>query len=73
VALAGTTSPLQASEFELEAARNAAVAARLEADQLDRMLIYGRRMLRFIGPQINLRANSEGSCAANRAGLGDGR
>ena len=62
MALAGTRSSRQASEFELEAARNAAVAARLEADQLDRMLIYGRRMLRFVGPLIN-----------NRAGLGDGR
>jgi hypothetical protein len=35
-------------EFELEAARNAAAAARQEADQLDRVLIYGRRMLRFV-------------------------
>ncbi len=39
-------------EFELEAARSAAAAARREADQLDRMLIYGRRMLRFVRPLI---------------------
>jgi SAM-dependent methyltransferase len=39
-------------ESELEAARNAAAAARLEADQLDRMLIYGRRMLSFVRPLI---------------------
>jgi ubiquinone/menaquinone biosynthesis C-methylase UbiE len=40
-------------EFELEAASSAATAARQEADQLDRMLIYGRRMLRFVRPLIN--------------------
>jgi SAM-dependent methyltransferase len=39
-------------EYELEAARSAAAAARVEADQLDRMLIYGRRMLRFVRPLI---------------------
>lgn len=39
-------------EFELEAARNAAAAARQEADQLDRMLMYGRRMLRYVRPLI---------------------
>ena len=39
-------------EFELEAARSAAAAARQEADQLDRMLMYGRRMLRFVRPFI---------------------
>ena len=39
-------------EFELEAARSAAAAARQEADQLDRMLMYGRRMLRFVRPLI---------------------
>jgi len=39
-------------EVDLEAARSAATAARLEADQLDRMLIYGRRMLRYIRPLI---------------------
>jgi SAM-dependent methyltransferase len=39
-------------ELELEAARSAAAAARLEADQLDRMLMYGRRMLRFVRPLI---------------------
>ena len=39
-------------EFELEAARKAAAAARLEADQLDWMLIYGRRMLRYVRPLI---------------------
>lgn len=40
-------------ELELDAARRAAAAARQEADQLDRMLMYGRRMLRFIRPLIN--------------------
>jgi SAM-dependent methyltransferase len=39
-------------ELELEDARRAAAAARQEADQLDRMLMYGRRMLRFVGPLI---------------------
>jgi len=39
-------------ELELEDARSAAAAARLEADQLDRMLMYGRRMLRFVRPLI---------------------
>ena len=39
-------------EFELEAARSAAAAARQEADQLDRMLMYGRRMLRYVRPFI---------------------
>jgi O-antigen biosynthesis protein len=39
-------------EFELEAARSVAVAARQEADQLDRMLMYGRRMLRYVRPFI---------------------
>ena len=39
-------------EFEVEAARSAAAAARQEADQLDRMLLYGRRMLRFVRPLI---------------------
>jgi SAM-dependent methyltransferase len=37
-------------EVELEAARSAGEAARREADDLDRMLIYGRRMLRFAMP-----------------------
>ena len=39
-------------ELELEHARRAATAARQEADQLDRMLMYGRRMLRFVRPLI---------------------
>jgi len=39
-------------ELELEDARRAAAAARQEADQLDRMLMYGRRMLRFVRPLI---------------------
>ena len=39
-------------ELELDEARRAAAAARLEADQLDRMLMYGRRMLRFVRPLI---------------------
>jgi SAM-dependent methyltransferase len=37
-------------EVELRAARSAADTARREADDLDRMLIYGRRMLRFVAP-----------------------
>jgi hypothetical protein len=51
-------------EFEPEAVRNAAAAARHEADQLDRMLIYGRPMLRFvralIGPLRQLRRKLPG-------------
>ncbi len=39
-------------EVELESTRAAAEAARRDADQLDRMLIYGRRMLWFIRPLI---------------------
>lgn len=39
-------------ESELESARDATAAARKEADQLDRMLIYGRRMLGFVRPLI---------------------
>jgi hypothetical protein len=39
-------------EFEPEAVRNAAAAARHDADQLDRMLIDGRRILRFVRPLI---------------------
>jgi hypothetical protein len=39
-------------EVELETARKAAAAARQEADQLDRMLLYGRRMLRFVRPLV---------------------
>ncbi|MGO9906358.1 MAG: class I SAM-dependent methyltransferase [Solirubrobacteraceae bacterium] len=39
-------------ELELEDARSAAAAARQEADQLDRMLMYGRRMLWFVRPLI---------------------
>jgi SAM-dependent methyltransferase len=39
-------------EVELAAARSTAEAARREADQLDRMLLYGRRMLRFVRPLI---------------------
>jgi SAM-dependent methyltransferase len=39
-------------EVELEVARSAAAAARQEADQLDRMLMYGRRMLRYVRPLI---------------------
>jgi SAM-dependent methyltransferase/uncharacterized small protein (DUF1192 family) len=39
-------------EAELAAARGAAEAARQEADQLDRMLIYGRRLLWFVRPLI---------------------
>ncbi len=39
-------------EFELEAARSAADAARREANELDQMLMYGRRMLRYVRPLI---------------------
>jgi SAM-dependent methyltransferase len=39
-------------EFELAAARSAADAARREVYELDRMLMYGRRMLRFVRPLI---------------------
>ena len=39
-------------ELELEDERRAAAAARKEADQLDRMLMYGRRMLRLVRPLI---------------------
>jgi SAM-dependent methyltransferase len=39
-------------EFELAAARSAADAARQEAKQLDQMLMYGRRMLRYVRPLI---------------------
>lgn len=39
-------------ELELADARAAAAAARQEADQLDRMLMYGRRMLRYVRPLI---------------------
>jgi SAM-dependent methyltransferase len=39
-------------ELELDDARRAAAAARQEADQLDRMLMYGRRMLRYVRPLI---------------------
>jgi len=39
-------------EVELEDALRAGAAARQEADQLDRMLMYGRRMLWFVGPLI---------------------
>ena len=39
-------------EFELTQARSEAAAARQEAKQLDQMLMYGRRMLRFVRPFI---------------------
>jgi SAM-dependent methyltransferase len=39
-------------EFELAQARSAAQAARREAYELDRALIYGRRMLRYVRPFI---------------------
>lgn len=39
-------------EAELAAARQETAAARLEAQQLDQMLMYGRRMLRHIRPLI---------------------
>ena len=39
-------------EFELAAARNAADAARREANELDQMLMYGRRTLRYVRPLI---------------------
>ena len=37
---------------ELTAARQETAAARLEAQQLDQMLMYGRRMLRYVRPMI---------------------
>jgi hypothetical protein len=39
-------------EFELVEARQDTMAARLEAQQLDQMLMYGRRMLRYVRPLI---------------------
>ena len=39
-------------EFELATARSERDAARLEAQQLDQMLMYGRRLLRFVRPLI---------------------
>jgi SAM-dependent methyltransferase len=39
-------------KVELQEARGDAAAARQEADQLDRMLIYGRRMLMVVRPLI---------------------
>ncbi len=39
-------------EYELSATRQAADAARQEAMELDQMLIYGRRMLRYVRPAI---------------------
>jgi hypothetical protein len=39
-------------EFELAEARRDAAAARKEAKELDQMLMYGRRMLRFVRPFI---------------------
>ncbi len=39
-------------EFELAGTQAAADAARLEAQQLDQMLMYGRRMLRYVRPLI---------------------
>lgn len=39
-------------ETELAHARRERDAARLEAQQLDQMLMYGRRMLRFVRPLI---------------------
>jgi ubiquinone/menaquinone biosynthesis C-methylase UbiE len=41
-------------ELELTAARADALAARREAQQLDQMLLYGRRMLRHARPLIGL-------------------
>ena len=39
-------------EYELAQARRDVAAAREEAKQLDQMLMYGRRMLRFVRPFI---------------------
>lgn len=39
-------------EAELASARQEAAAARLEAQQLDQLLMYGRRMLRHVRPLI---------------------
>jgi hypothetical protein len=39
-------------EHDLVLARNDAAEARREAQQLDQMLMYGRRMLRYVRPLI---------------------
>jgi hypothetical protein len=39
-------------EFELAEARRQTALARQEAQQLDQMLMYGRRMLRLVRPMI---------------------
>ena len=39
-------------EHELSAARQETAAARLQAQQLDQMLMYGRRLLRYVRPMI---------------------
>ncbi len=39
-------------EYELASARTAAEVARREAQELDQMLMYGRRMLRHVRPLI---------------------
>jgi hypothetical protein len=39
-------------EYELSAARQETAAARLQAQQLDQMLMYGRRLLRYVRPMI---------------------
>ena len=57
-----------------DARRDAAAAARQEADQLDRMLMYGRRMLRHVRPLIQpLRKASTQASRLNRASFGAGR
>lgn len=39
-------------EHELVQAHSETAAARLEAQQLDQMLMYGRKMLRYVRPMI---------------------
>ena len=46
------TQRIAALESELALTRHAAEVARLEAQQLDQMLMYGRRMLRYVRPAI---------------------
>jgi chromosome segregation ATPase len=40
-------------EYELSEARRETAAAKDEAQRLDQMLMYGRRMLRYVRPLIN--------------------
>ena len=46
------TQRIAALESELALTRHSVEVARLEAQQLDQMLMYGRRMLRYVRPAI---------------------